>query len=204
MATPERDAEATQWTRPSSSLSSQERGSSPLVAVGVTRPSPPPESVSPRLNAAVAREACVYLDKWRYASARLSPMQRRAVEEDPRLARLFLALDLLGPKGAPRGALAAQLALVSTTTLWRLFRAVLGCTYFKFVRRWRVAAAALIYRCGKGHLRQDVAAERTGFWTRSRLRAAFLACTGLLPTGRAPRSLASASRRRSPLFAGTG
>jgi transcriptional regulator GlxA family with amidase domain len=165
---------------------------------------PPCESISPRLQAAVEREAIVYVDRRRYASARLSPRQRRAVEADPRLDRLFGALDVLGTKGAPGTALAARLALVSTPTLWRLFRAVLGCTYFAFVRRWRVDAASAIYQGGKGHLRQDVAAERTGFWTRSRLRAAFLACTGLLPTGRAPRSLASASRRRSPLFAGTG
>jgi AraC-like DNA-binding protein len=135
---------------------------------------------------------------------RLSPEQRAAVEADPALARLFLALDLLGAKEAPRDAAAARIALVSRTTLWRRCLASLGCTYFEFVRAWRAAAAALLYRCGKGHVRQDVAAKRTGLGSRSRLRAAFLACTGLLPTGGAPRSLAHDAWRGPPLFAGSG
>lgn len=205
-----RDAAAARWTRPWSSLSSQDRGPSDAGRRdgtrddGVFAPIPPREPLSPRLVAAISREAIVHVDRLRYASARLSPAQRRAVEQDPRLARLFVALDVLGPKGAPGTALATRLALVSTTTLWRLFCVVLGCTYFAFLRRWRVDAAAAIYQCGKGHLREDVAAERTGLRTGARLRAAFLACTGLLPTGVAPRSIARTTWRRAPLLAETG
>lgn len=163
-----------------------------------------PEFVRARLAANMRRAAGDVDTRLRGARALLSPTQLAAVEDDPALARLFLGLDLLGAKDAPEDADAARLALVSRTTLWRRCVATLGCTFFEFKRAWRVAVAALIYRCGKGHVRQDVAAERTGLRTRSRLRAAFLACTGLLPTGVAPRSLARTAWRRSPLFAETG
>lgn len=148
------------------------------------------EAVCGRLAADVRRAAAAADACLRSARSRLSPEERAAVEADPALERLFLALDLLGAKGAPRDVGAARIALVSRTTLWRRFCAVLKCTYFRFVRRWRAAAAALVYRRGKGHVRQDVAAERTGLRNRSRLRAAFIACTGRLPTGRWPRALA--------------
>jgi AraC-like DNA-binding protein len=134
--------------------------------------------------------------------SRLSPEERAAVDADPALKALFAVLETRGAKGAPRDVEAALIAGVSRTTLWRRIRAVFGCTYYAFVRRWRVDAAAPIYQCGKGNVRQGDVAKRTGLRTRSRLRAAFLACTGLLPTGRPPRSLVNAFTRGSPLFAG--
>jgi transcriptional regulator GlxA family with amidase domain len=160
--------------------------------------------VAPRLMAAASHSPCVLADSLRHATARLTPTQRAGVEAHAGLSRLFLALDVLGPKGAPGSSIAARIGLMSRTTLWRLFIANFGCTYFQFVRRWRVDVAEPVYRNGTAHLRQDVAAVRSGLGNRARMRAAFLACRGRLPTGRASPAVALTLDCGLPLFAASG
>ena len=139
------------------------------------------EILAPQLSAALCRTPGALRDPRRYPTARLTREQRESIDADPGLTRLFFALDVLGPKGAPGSSMAARLAGVSRTTLWRRFRAIFGHGYFHFVREMRVDALDLLYQVGRSTLRLEVAAERSGLGNAARARAAFIALRRPLP-----------------------
>jgi len=123
----------------------------------------------------------------RRATSLLTAAQRPAVDSDARLSAVLALLDEAGTLRAPDVATAAEEAGCSRTTLWRLFRRHLGCSYSEFVRRWRTLAGDAIYRRGTSDLTQTAVARLVGLGSRARLRSAFLAFFRVLPTGRAPR-----------------
>jgi AraC-like DNA-binding protein len=133
------------------------------------------------------------------ATELLSARQRLLVEADERLARLFAHLDAMGPRRAPKRPVAADLADTSVSTLRRLFLAFMECTYTRFVRRWRVAAGEDVYDGGARYTQKSVAVL-VGLGNAARLRAAFLAVVGLLPTGRPSRARPRTMSRQLPLF----